>query len=81
MHELGVLRMAARTVCHAAEKNHIQHVKHVTLEIGDQSGFVPLFFEKYFPIIRQEFPALQKAELKMETVPGGRQLLVKDFGY
>ena len=81
MHELGVLRMAARTAVRAAEQNHVSNIKFFTLEIGDESGYVPLFFEKYFPIIREEFPALAQAELRMETVPGGRRLLVKEIGY
>ncbi len=81
MHELGVLRLAARTAVSAAAKNNIGKVKFFTLEIGSDSGYVPLFFEKYFPIIREEFPPLADAELRMETVPGGRQLLVKEIGY
>ena len=80
MHELGILRMAARTACQAAEKNQIEKIRFFTLEIGDQSGCVPLFFEKCFPIIREEFPALREAELRMETVPDSRRLLVKDIG-
>ena len=81
MHELGVLRMAARTAVRAAEQNNVKAIKFFTLEIGDESGFVPLFFEKYFPIIREEFPALAEAELRMETVSGGRQFLLKEIGY
>ena len=81
MHELGILRMAARTACQAAEKNQVSRIRFFTLEIGDQSGCVPLFLEKYFPIIRKEFPALSDAELRMVTVPGSRQLLVKEIGF
>ena len=81
MHELGVLRMAARTAVRAAEQNNVRAIKFFTLEIGGESGFVPLFFEKYFPIIRDEFPALAQAELRMETVSGGRQFLLKEIGY
>lgn len=81
MHELGVLRLAARSAAGAALKNQIDHIKFFTLEIGSESGYVPLFFEKYFPIIREEFPVLAQAELRMETVQGGRQLIVKEIGY
>ena len=81
MHELGVLRMAARAAVRAAEQNNVRAIKFFTLEIGVESGFVPLFFEKYFPIIREEFPALAQAELRMETVSGGRQFLLKEIGY
>ena len=51
MHELGVLRMAARAAVRAAEQNNVKAIKFFTLEIGGESGFVPLFFEKYFPTI------------------------------
>ena len=81
MHELGILRLAARTAVRAAEQNGVRHIKFLTLEIGSESGYVPLYFEKYFPIIREEYPPLETAELRMETVPGGRRLLVKEIGY
>jgi len=81
VHELGVLRLAARTAASAAAKNNIKSIKFFTLEIGDESGYVPLFFEKYFPIIREEFPSLAHAELRMEKAAGSRKLLVKEIGY
>ena len=81
MHELGVLRIAARAAVRAAEQNHISEIKFFTLEIGSQSGYVPLFFQKYFPIIREEFPQLRHAQLRMESVPEGRQFLLKEIGY
>jgi len=81
MHELGILRLAARTAVRAAEQNGVRDIKFFTLEIGSESGYVPLYFEKYFPIIREEFDALAAAELRMETVAGGRRLLVKEIGY
>ena len=56
MHELGILRLAARTAVRAAEQNGVRHIKFLTLEIGSESGYVPLYFEKYFPIIREEYP-------------------------
>lgn len=80
MHELGILRLAAKTACQAAEANNVKEIRFFTLEIGELSGCVPLFFEKYFPIIREEFPLLQNAELRMEQVPGGRQMIVKEIG-
>ena len=81
MQELGVLRLAAKTAVRAAEANKVTQIQFFTLEIGDESGYVPLFFEKYFPIIREEFPALRHAQLRMETVKGGRRLLVKEIGF
>ena len=88
MHELGILRLAARTAVRAAEQNGVRRIKFLTLEIGSESGYVPLYFEKYFPIIREEYPLLAAAEYPWqvlgglkETVPGGRRFVVKEIGY
>ena len=80
MHELGVLFQAVKTVDRLAEENKIQRVKHITLEVGDESGFIPKFFEKLFPVATDQFPRIQGAELRIELAKG-RQLLIKDFGY
>ena len=44
MHELGVLCRAVKKVSEIAEKNNISAVKHMTLEVGEESTFVPIFF-------------------------------------
>lgn len=80
MHELGVLMQAVKTVNQVAEQNNIKHIKHMTLEIGEESGFLPIFFEKLFPIAIENYPVLTKAELRMERTLG-RGLLVKEIGY
>ncbi len=80
MHELGVLIRAVRAVDSMAEKNNIQKVKHITLEVGEESGFVPLFFEKLFPAAIDKFPRMKEAELRIEKVEG-RGLVIKEFGY
>lgn len=80
MHELGVLMQAVKTVDQIAQKNDIRKIKHMTLEIGEESGFLPVFFEKLFPVAVERYPVMHEAELKMEIVPG-RGLKVKDIGY
>jgi len=80
MHELGVLYHAVKTVARIAEQNHISRVKHITLEVGAQSSYVPLFFEKLFPAVADQFPVVQGARLQILTA-SGRGLLVKDIGY
>jgi len=80
MHELGVLYRAVKMVDDMAGKHKIDKVKHMTLEVGDSSGFVPRYFEKLFPVAVDKFPRMQEAELKIEIVEG-RGLSIKEFGY
>jgi len=80
MHELGILTQALRRVQRAAAENGIDEVKHITLEVGEASGFVCAYFMKLHPAARDMFPALRKAELRLVTVPGN-SLRIKDMAY
>lgn len=70
MHEIGALYQAVKTVDGIAKEHHIERVKHITLEVGELTGFLPVFFEKYFPIVVEDFPIMQDAELKIHIVRG-----------
>ena len=80
MHELGVLCHAVKVVDRVASENNIERVKHITLEVGEASGYVPIFFEKLFPVAVDQLPALKEAQLRIEIVEG-KGLSVKDIGY
>lgn len=80
MHELGVLYQALKTVDRIAEKNRIRHIKHITLEVGEDSTYVPAFLEKLFPVAADRFPVVKGAQLRIQMAPG-RLLLIKDIGY
>ena len=80
MHELGVLRQIVKIVNRVTEQNRIQQVKHIALEVGEASGYVPVFFEKLFPVAVAQLPALKEAQLRIEVVEG-KGLSVKDIGY
>ena len=80
MHELGVLMQAVKTVDQIAQKHDIKHIRHMTLEIGEESGFLPIFFEKLFPVAIEHYPVMTGAQLKLEMAPG-KGLIVKDIGY
>lgn len=80
MHELGVLIQAVKTVDRIAKENHIKKVKHITLAVGEESGYVPVFLTKLFPVAADQFPAMKDTQLKIEQVPG-RGLQIKDLGY
>lgn len=80
MHELGVLCQIVKKVNDIASQNNIRSIKHITLEVGEDSGFVPIFLEKLFPAAVDRFPIFQKAKLKITLVPG-KNLVIKDIGY
>lgn len=70
MHEIGVLVEAIKTVEQVAKKNQIERVRYITLEIGELTGYLPIFFEKYFPIVVTDKPIVNQAELRINIVKG-----------
>ncbi len=80
MHELGVLYQALKAVNKVAMEQGISRVKHITLEVGVDSGFVPAFFLKLFPAASDSFSLMHGAVLKISSV-SGKGLFVKEIGY
>ena len=80
MHELGVLHQIVKTVSRVTEQNAIRCVKHIALEVGDASGFVPYYLKKLYPVAVDACPVLQSAELRISVV-SGRGLVIKEIGY
>ena len=80
MHELGVLKNAINAVSSAAKKHGIQQIKFITLEIGEDSTFVPVFLEKLFPVAIDGLEMFKQAQLKLQLVPG-KKLVIKEIGY
>jgi len=80
MHELGVLRQIVKIVNRVTEQNRIQRVKHIALEVGEASGFVPDYLTKLFLVAADPYPTLQKTELRI-CVVAGNGLLIKEIGY
>jgi len=80
MHELSVLSQAVKTVSEIAKQHKIQSIKFITLEVGNESTYVPLFFHKLYPVAIEHFPVLHGSELKTVTV-SGKGLTIKEIGY
>ncbi len=80
MHELGILRQIVKVVKQVADTNSIEYVKHITLEVGLDSGIVLRYMEKLFPVAVDSFPFLKNAELRIRSVRG-RGLIIKDIGF
>lgn len=80
MHELGVLHQIVKTVNRIAEEKVIPSVKHIVIEVGEASGFVPQYLTRLYPIATEAYNRLKNTELKINIVPGNR-LLIKEIGY
>lgn len=80
MHELGVLRHVVMTVAKSAKENNIDGIKYITLEVGEESSYVPHYLEKLFPVALKFHPELGSPELKIKQV-AGTKLQIKEFGY
>ena len=70
MHEIGVLTKTVDLVERVAKDNGLDHVGYITLEIGELTGYVPLFFEKYFPVVTEGRPVFEGTELRIRAVRG-----------
>lgn len=70
MHEVGVLYEAAKTATRIAAEKQVDHVKFIALEVGELTGILPVFFEKFYPIVVEDFPVLEGSELKVRIIPG-----------
>ncbi len=68
MHELGLLTQMAETVTRAANENNIDHVCGIVLEVGEASGALPYTFEEYFPMIKEDYPVLRDASLRLLSI-------------
>ena len=80
MHELGVLKYALKTVQNVAQQNNIEKVKFITLDVGEESSYVPSFFEKLYPIAVEGNNFFKDTKLIIDIVPG-KNLVVKEIGY
>ena len=70
MHEIGVLTTAVDLAETAAKDNGLDHMSYITLEVGELTGYVPQFFEKYFPVVTENRPVFAGTKLRIRTVRG-----------
>ena len=50
--------------------NKIESIKTITLEVGELTGYLPIFFEKYYPVVKEDYPILKESTLKCIVVKG-----------
>ena len=70
MHEIGVLTKSIDLIENVAKDNGLDHVGYITLEVGELTGYVPAFFEKYFPVVIEDRPIFRDTELRIQVVRG-----------
>lgn len=70
MHELGVVFYIIKDVKKVAEENKVEHVKSVTLNLGQVSTVVPYMLKDCWKwAITKEQPLLTDCALKIHTIP------------
>ena len=80
MHELGILRHIVRTVERTAQDNAITAIRHINLDVGTSSSFVPEYLTKLFPVATDGKPLFARAALRINAVEG-TGLIIRDIGY
>jgi hydrogenase nickel incorporation protein HypA/HybF len=70
MHEISVLAKACDLAENAAKANHVDHISYMRLEAGELTGYLPVFFRKYYPIITEDRPILKGSDLILEEKKG-----------
>lgn len=70
MHEIGALTEAVKMAQAAAEENGVERIASILLEVGELSGILPVFLEKYYPIVIEDKELFKDSQLQIEQVPG-----------
>ena len=70
MHEISVLKQAVDIAEKTAQENNIARIACLTLEVGELSGYLPVFFHKYYPIVTEDRPVFEGSELHIISVAG-----------
>ncbi len=68
MHELGIMFSVARTVIDFAEKNNVEKIDTLVLQVGQLSPMIPRFIEACYPAAT-DGTILQDTKLKIEILP------------
>lgn len=69
MHELSILVEVVRVVEEQANRQEIDKIAAIVLQVGELSAVVPLFMQEYFPNVIDGNPLFEDAVLEIETIP------------
>ena len=70
MHEISVLQSTVDLARQVASDNGVEKISYLTLEVGELSGYLPVFFHKYWPVVTEGIPLFDGAELRIIQKPG-----------
>ena len=70
MHEIGLVREVLRTVSDFAEKNNVEKVDEIVLEVGELSLVIPEYLEEIYPKVVAKDEQFRDTKLILEIVPG-----------
>lgn len=68
MHELGIMASVLDMTVDLAEKNDVEKVLKVTIEIGEYSGIIPDLARQFFSYLSKGTVA-EEAEIELKVVP------------
>ena len=69
MHELGIVFYIIKDVKEVAEKNLVEHVSKVVMEIGEVSTIVPYYLTDCWNWAVKKEPLLDGCELEIHKIP------------
>lgn len=69
MHELGIIIEIVKQVEDFANKNNVNQIDTLVLQVGELSGIVPRYIEDVYPIAVEK-TTLKSTKLNIEITPG-----------
>lgn len=70
MHEIGVLYKMVEQVEAVAKQQNLEQIAVIEVEVGELSGILPVFLEKYYPIVIENKVLFEASELCIQVIPG-----------
>ncbi len=70
MHELGVVFEIIKAVDKIADKEGVDEIGAIVLQIGELSSMIPMYVESCFPAAIQGKPRYERTKLEIEIIPG-----------
>ena len=70
MHEIGALYKMVQQAEDTARENGYRRVKTINLEVGELSGILPVFLDKFYPVVVENREMTKDCELKYTIIPG-----------
>ncbi len=70
MHEISVLSKAVDMVEQIATNQNARAIEYMRLEVGELTGYLPTFFEEYFPIVTEDRPLFSHCKLMLDKKVG-----------